>query len=689
MSTWEKYLKEYSKVADEWLKDSIVVTNYEFFKGFLVKEKLEKYEWEDFQTMRPHIHAFTSLEIAGENALGDKLKHQMEHPIEHYRKSFLYLRFGNEPIIERIDNFTKSKKYKLKFFGKSAISEIVGNVFADQFFMMNKKDEFALDYFEIDPGYKRGDTFAQKMRKFTNALEPVVKDYEEIVGRRLKKIPVRLEVDQFFYWLHENYAGEDLNEYQKFAQQKRLEGFTFKEIAEMWHKQIKGKSNNVYWAISPGENAKNWDEWTRDGIMTVGWDYLGDLNKYKNQDQIVKSIQKHKGDDTNPINNSKCCWEFANEVKVGDYVIVKQGKNKLYGYGIVRSEYRFEKDRDEYQHVRDVDWLKTADLDYEHFIAIKTLTNITKFKDDVDAMIKAIDEANGVKPQPYTKEMALDDLFIDETQLDDILYQLDYQKNIILQGPPGVGKTYMAKKLAYVIMKQKNDDRIEMIQFHQSYSYEDFIQGFRPTEKGNFELCNGVFYNFCKKAQRDKDNSYFFIIDEINRGNLSKIFGELMMLIEKDKRGKEFELPLTYSQNRLDCFSVPENLHLIGTMNTADRSLAMVDYALRRRFAFINLKPEIGSEKFKTHLKSCGVSNDLITKIIDRVGVLNVVIENEAKNLGSGFRIGHSYFCPNDNIKPDKTWYKSVVNYEIAPLLHEYWFDDESKAQKHIDNLLV
>ena len=190
--------------------------------------------------------------------------------------------------------------------------------------------------------------------------------------------------------------------------------------------------------------------------------------------------------------------------------------------------------------------------------------------------------------EDYAKKQLLEEVFFDEHFVDLTIENLLYKKNIILQGPPGVGKTYIARRIAYAIMGKKYERQVNTVQFHQSYSYEDFIQGYRPTAQGGFRLKSGIFYRFVKHAQADPDNKYFFIIDEINRGNLSKIFGELMMLIESDKRGPDFAIPLTYSEVDNDTFYLPENLYLIGTMNTADRSLAMVDYALRRRFAFID-----------------------------------------------------------------------------------------------------
>jgi 5-methylcytosine-specific restriction protein B len=274
---------------------------------------------------------------------------------------------------------------------------------------------------------------------------------------------------------------------------------------------------------------------------------------------------------------------------------------------------------------------------------------------------------------------------MEESEINEIIDSLKVKKNIILQGPPGVGKTFFAKKIAYEMMRQKDDSRIEMVQFHQSYSYEDFIQGIRPSEK-TFRVKNGVFYNFCKKAELDPENDYFFIIDEINRGNLSKIFGELMMLIETDKREK-YKAHLTYSEKDEAPFFVPRNLYLIGTMNTADRSLSIVDYALRRRFRFITLEPKF-NQKFIDFLSSQGFSLKFINEIVTKITRLNKVIKSD-KNLGEGFQIGHSYFCNNKNSKSEEEWFKDIVKFEIQPHLEEYWFDDRDKYETQVDLLLA
>ena len=276
----------------------------------------------------------------------------------------------------------------------------------------------------------------------------------------------------------------------------------------------------------------------------------------------------------------------------------------------------------------------------------------------------------------YTKEDFLKDVYISEEKYDKLVNVLKRKKNIILQGAPGVGKTFLAKRLAYSIMGEKDDERINFIQFHQNYSYEDFVMGYKPIKEG-FELKYGIFYNFCQKATKNPDKDYFFIIDEINRGNLSKIFGELLMLIEADYRDEKATLAYTGSD-----FSVPKNLHIIGMMNIADRSLAMIDYALRRRFSFFDIEPAFDSEGFSNYQKE--FSNKTFNELIEKIKKLNEVITQD-QSLGKGFCIGHSYFCNAEECTLE--WMKDIVEFDIFPMLSEYWFDDESKLNEWKDIL--
>ena len=271
----------------------------------------------------------------------------------------------------------------------------------------------------------------------------------------------------------------------------------------------------------------------------------------------------------------------------------------------------------------------------------------------------------------YTKSDFLDEVYMTEKRYENLVAVLRNKKNIILQGAPGVGKTFAARRLAWSMMGEKDDSRIEFVQFHQNYSYEDFMMGYKPVEDG-FELKYGIFYRFCQRAANQPDKEFFFIIDEINRGNMSKIFGELLMLIEKDYRGTK----ATLAYNGLS-FSVPKNLYIIGMMNTADRSLAMIDYALRRRFSFFEVEPGFDSEGF-IHYQN-GLNNETLNELINKVKDLNREISLD-KSLGKGFCIGHSYFCGRDVCTEE--WLHFIVDYDILPMLSEYWFDDANILQR-------
>ena len=521
-------------------------------------------------------------------------------------------------------------------------------------------------------------------------------------------------------------------------------------------------------------------------------------------------------------NDALAVWEFSHVMKPGDIVYVKGGQYKLLGRGIVSSDYRYDSNIDEYNNIHDVEWTHKGEWQVDKPLAQKTLTDMTKFPDDVqyyediitkntnpksndldpkikqywwlvcnpkiwsiqslgvgetieyslysdsgaprrifqnfedarkgDLVIsyestptkqivalaeveKASDgqtiifkktkslthpiEYNAVKNLPglenmqflanplgtffkltheeydilmeeiqsqnedtaeypkYTASDFLREVYMDSSSYEKLTHLLLYKKNVILQGAPGVGKTFSAKRLAYSIMGKKDESRIELVQFHQNYSYEDFIMGFKPNENGGFELKRGVFYNFCRRASYDKNNDYFFIIDEINRGNLSKVFGELMMLIEKDYR--DTSIKLAYSD---ELFSVPSNVYILGMMNTADRSLAMIDYALRRRFSFFDIKPGFDTPGFHAYRNK--LDDGKFGEVINAIENLNKIIADDA-SLGPDFCIGHSYFCGQEAV--DKLWLQNVVEYDIIPMLREYWFDDNNKFKQESDKL--
>ncbi len=439
-----------------------------------------------------------------------------------------------------------------------------------------------------------------------------------------------------------------------------------------------------YWMYTVFDDT-SWMECQQKEIMVLGMDNIGDYSQYDSKESLRQELISTYDNSTSRKNQALMAWNFANKLAINDVIFAKRS-NTLVGKGIVTGDYIFDDSRQEYKNIRTVKWLQIGEWEHPGKSVAKRLTDITPYTDYIEKLITIFtpDELDDVDTQPevdypeYSSADFLSDVYMSEQDYETLVNVLKMKKNIILQDAPGVGKTFTAKRLAYSIIGSKNPDRVQMIQFHQSYSYEDFIEGYRPTENG-FTIKKGSFYKFCKLAEDDDENDYFFIIDEINRGNLSKIFGELFMLIEKDKRG--IELQLLYSDEN---FSVPPNVYIIGMMNTADRSLAMLDYALRRRFSFFTMKPGFNTIGFQTYQDS--LKSDAFKKLISCIKQLNSKIAADI-SLGEGFCIGHSYFCGLTAKTATVQTLTSIIEYELIPLLKEYWFDEPEKIIDWSDRL--
>jgi MoxR-like ATPase len=442
-----------------------------------------------------------------------------------------------------------------------------------------------------------------------------------------------------------------------------------------------------YWILKVGENGRFWELFRQEGIGGMGYENWPDLMQYESRDAIYADIPAREPEwKGKNYNHTLALWQFSRDIKVGDIVIAASGRSEYLGVGIVTRSYEFVPGN-ELPHRVGVDWVRAGKWRSGDSLALKTLLDIKQYDtEEVKFWPRRIlqrifnNSASDSTPLGPVDDF-LADSFLPEATLRPMLTALRGKKNIILQGPPGTGKTFVAKRLAYALMGEKAPERVVAVQFHQSYSYEDFIQGFRPREGGGFERRDGVFYRFCERARLDPDHAYVFVIDEINRGNVSKVFGELMLLMEADKRGEEYRVQLTYSAGD-EHFYIPENVHFIGTMNTADRSLALVDYALRRRFAFFHVPPAFNAQ-LKAHLlENVGLSEALATSVLARMRGLNDIIRQDA-NLGEGFEVGHSYFC-NPPHGSENEWFSAIIDQEVGPLLREYWFDNRAEADRHI-----
>ena len=416
------------------------------------------------------------------------------------------------------------------------------------------------------------------------------------------------------------------------------------------------------WAIAPGSGAKFWDEFYSLGIIGIGWDRLGNLSQYKNVDEIKSSLSRDA--EKNPSNSALAVYEFVHTIQTGDLVFAKQGTKTLVGFGKVTSDYRFDSTRPIFKNIREVRWLGKGEweLPEDSLLPIKTLTDITKDWKLVESLKQLVGYREGHYPENYTLARFTEESGFPEATISGWCTQLLRKKQVILQGPPGTGKTFIAERLARHFVSDSKGFW-EVVQFHPSYAYEDFMQGIRPEvvdEHLSFRLQPGRFLQFCQQAAQRKDVHCVLIVDEINRANLSRVFGELMYLLEyRDK-----EVPLASGGRP---FRIPENVYLIGTMNTADRSIALVDHALRRRFSFIFLGPQY--EVLQRRLASFGLQAEGLISVLRR---LNLAINDR------NYEVGISFFL-SDGSKLKET-IGIIWSGEIEPYLEEYFYDQADKV---------
>lgn len=582
-----------------------------------------------------------------------------------------------------------------------------------------------------------------------------------IANQLLDIVSERLQKDSDFKYMLEQKINDDC--YSDPYLKTMTIDFEF-HVSRYYESFIK-KHSKKYWLYAPGDNAKYWDEFYTSGIIGIGWEEIGDLSEFPNRSSIKAEMDKKYGTDSSHSNSVQITWDFANEMNIGDVVFVKQGLYKVLGYGIITSNYYFDDKREEYNNVRKVKWMQKGVWNHPGQAVQKTLTNITNYSDYVNKLQK---------------------LFTMTSELSVYQSLLAHKKNIILQGAPGVGKTYTTAALALSICGEtipsdheevmnryeelQKEGRIGFVTFHQSMDYEDFVEGIKPRiideDKMTYTIEDGIFKKLCNKAQQKKegdiikcidnyiesikgynnrkviptltsksslyvwwnpgnatlstrssystsskdpeytpspinieklkmqaigegiennwpsyaqaiinaiqneyknelktDNSntpYVLIIDEINRGNVSKIFGELITLLEADKRiGGNHPLKVTLPYSKTE-FGVPTNLYIIGTMNTTDRSVGNIDYAVRRRFAFVTLKSD------KEVVKQKSIPQAL--KLFEAVETF--IKKNQIEMDFEDLMVGHSYFIAENETELKMKW-----DYEIIPLLREYYKD--------------
>ena len=427
------------------------------------------------------------------------------------------------------------------------------------------------------------------------------------------------------------------------------------------------------WKFAPGPHADHWEEFREKGIIAISFDKnVGDLRRYTTREKLADSLGLE-----NPYNSNRV-WnlESFRDAAIGDIVVANRGQWEVVGIGVIEGPYEYRADRNEYWHVRKTRWIVSTELKFDQsMFRLDTFAPTLKWKEVKERLLEKHPELDGVlekiengrskpdRPGPkqdvYTREQALSASGLDEGTFEEYWAVLQDKHQVVFQGPPGTGKSYLAEIYGRLLVAG-DMQRLEVVQFHPSYSYEDFVEGYRPTAGGGLEVREGIFKRICSKA-RDSGEPTVLIIDEINRGDLSKIFGEMLYLLEyRDK-----QIKLTYNSEL--SFEIPRNLYLIGTMNTADRSLALIDYALRRRFSFISLEPQY--ELVERLVTSAQIDID---RVIRNFKQLNGEVAANA-TLGPEFQVGHSYLLRHRELTAANL--AQVWRFDIEPLLREYYYD--------------